>query len=193
MDASQEDLRAAKQALRSQIKRERKELGSWYCIQADQLIFSNLKSTKEYKKSKRIFCYVSLEEEVDTRRIIREALGEGKRVSVPRCKKDGQMEAYEIKSLQDLEEGFHGISEPKAHCIQTDPGQFDLCIVPCLSCTEEGLRLGYGGGYYDRYLPKTSGFRILLCREMLVYQCIPAEKHDCFMDMVITEKRIIFC
>lgn len=193
MESLQENLRKEKQDLRNQIRIRRKELSRRYCAMADRQIFLSLKSLEVYQKSSVLFCYVSLAEEVDTRRIIREALNEGKRVAIPRCREKGQMEAYEIKSFQDLEEGFHGILEPKPHCMPVKPDQLELCIVPCLSCSENGLRLGYGGGYYDRYLPKTSAFRVLLCREMLVCQDIPKEKHDCSMDLIITEKRVIFC
>ena len=193
MESFQEKLKREKQDLRSQIRIRGKELSSRYCAMADRQIFLNLKSAKVYQKSSVLFCYVSLAEEVDTRRIIGEALNEGKRVAVPRCREKGQMEAYEIKNFQDLEKGFYGILEPKPHCMLVKPEQLELCIVPCLSCSETGFRLGYGGGYYDRYLPKTSAFRVLLCREMLVYQDIPKEKHDCSMDLIITEKRMVFC
>lgn len=193
MDTPKETMKTAKQILRNRMKTMRKELSSRYCTEADRHIFLNLKSTDVYQKSNFLFCYVSLAEEVDTRRIIDEALKEGKQVAVPRCQRGGRMEAYEIKGFYDLKEGFRGILEPKEHCRHVSPHQLDLCIIPCLACSEEGIRLGYGGGYYDRYLPETRAFRVLLCREMQVCQDIPAESHDCSMNLLITEKRIIFC
>lgn len=193
MESLQGNLKREKQDLRNQMRIRRMELSRRYCAMADRQIFLNLKSVEAYQKSSVIFCYASLAEEVDTWRIISEALNEGKRVAIPRCREKGQMEAYEIKGFQDLEKGFQGILEPNPHCMLVKPEQLELCIIPCLSCSETGFRLGYGGGYYDRYLPKTSAFRVLLCREMLVCQDIPKEKHDCSMDQIITEKRVIFC
>ena len=193
MNLSQRSLKTAKEELRKRMKEERKGLSGQYCSQANQGICLNLKSTKAYKKSQMIFCYVSFDREADTKQFIQDALREGKHVAVPRCQKEGQMEAFEIIGLEDLEKGFCGILEPKNNCVKIEPDHLDLCVIPCIACTKEGIRLGYGGGYYDRYLPKTHALRALLCQEKMVCQQIPTESHDCPMDMIITENQAIFC
>ncbi len=193
MDVSQKTIKERKQAMRSQMKALRTGLSSCYRIEADQKIRFNLKSTEAYKKSQVIFCYVSFAEEADTRLFIQDALEEGKQVAVPKCLGNGRMDAFVISGLSDLEKGFHGILEPGSHCRKIEPDHLDLCVIPCIACTSQGVRLGYGGGYYDRYLIKTSGFRVLLCQEKMVCQDIPVESHDCQMDMIITENQVIFC
>lgn len=102
----------------------------------------------------------------------------------------GQMEACVITKEEDLEEGKFGIMEPKAGCKVLMPEQIDLIVLPCLSCDKKGNRLGYGGGYYDRYLEKCTGVRVVICREKLMLDEIPAESFDQKGDFLITEKGI---
>ena len=66
----------------------------------------------------------------------------------------------------------------------------DLCVIPCVACSSSGVRLGYGGGYYDRFLPETRAKRIILCQEQMLCENIPAEPHDCPMDLIVTEERV---
>jgi len=190
--ADWETVRQYKKSLRTELKNKRNQLSPEYCQEADERIRIALKNTDIYKSSRILFCYVSMEGETDTRRLISEALAEGKRVAVPRCQNHGIMEACEIKSLWDLEPGFFGILEPKKRCEQMDCDALELCVIPCLSCSKIGVRLGYGGGYYDRFLPKTRAMRIVLCREKMVCEHIPRESHDCFIDGLITEKQVNF-
>lgn len=193
MDASYNSLKTAKQEVRKQMKAQRRRLSSSYRAEADKRILANLEAEEVYQKCRTLFSYVSFGEEPETRTLILHALRAGKKVSVPHCQNDGRMEAFEITGLQDLKEGFHGILEPGSHCVRREPDYFDLCVIPCVACMREGVRLGYGGGYYDRYLPKTRGFRVLLCHEKQVCQDLPTERHDCLMDMIITENQVIFC
>lgn len=181
-----------KQDLRKIMRDKRKSLSPDYCQKADERILCLLKSTDSYRNSRFLFSYVSMEEEVDTRNLIAEALQEGKRVAVPRCQEGGEMEALEIKSFQDLEPGRFHILEPKRNCKPVNPECLDLCVIPCLSCSRQGVRLGQGGGYYDRFLPKTKAGRIVLCREQMICQKIPREPHDCLIPMLITENGVNF-
>ena len=105
------------------------------------------------------------------------------------------MEACEISSFADLESGAYGILEPKEFCHPVMPETIDLCIVPCLCVGSSGVRLGYGGGYYDRYLTRlgTGTVCAALCRERTQGAEPPAESHDRPVDMVITEKQIMVC
>ena len=104
------------------------------------------------------------------------------------------MEAYGIVSFDDLESGRFGILEPKAYCGEILPEEIDLCIIPCLCVGSSGIRLGYGGGYYDRYLPRMrpDAVRAALCRERLLGSEPPSEPHDRPVLVTITEKQVIF-
>ena len=180
-----------KRILRRKIRERALSLDPAYCRSADQAIYDQLLSLPEYQNASRIFCFVSRPEEADTHAIILHALMEHKTIAVPRCEGDGIMHAYVIRDFyRDLQPGKYGIPEPGGGCARMAPADFDLLLVPCCSCTHDGQRLGFGGGYYDRYLPKTSAVTISLCREKLISSEIPAESFDQNMDIVLTEAGI---
>ena len=141
----------------------------------------------EFEQAGTLFCFVGTSGEIDTAPILEEALRLGKRVGVPRCIARGVMEVGEIRSLQDLEPGKYGILEPGVHAPVIQPEEISLAIVPCMSCSHDGRRLGYGGGYYDRYLDRTRAAKAVICRERVMRHDIPVEPHDQIMDMVISE------
>lgn len=197
------EIRGEKKRLRSEIRRKRRELGASCRKEADAAIVKRLEDLKAYRQARTVFCYVSVADEVDTGELIRNMLTAGKRVAVPRCgacgeedppgTEKGRMEAYEITSLDDLEPGMYGIPEPKEYCRRILPTEIDLCIVPCLCVGSDGTRLGYGGGYYDRYLIRMRPDAVCaaLCRENTQGAEPPAEPHDRPVDMAVTENRVI--
>lgn len=168
------------------------ELDSAYCRSADEELFQQLIQLEEYQNANTVFCYVGKSNEINTIAIIQHLLASGKQVAIPKCIQKGIMEAYSIQSLDDLECGFYGILEPKEDKQDIiSPNKIDLAIIPCLSASSRGERLGYGGGFYDRYLQRTDAYRLLLCRERIICEDIPVESHDQKMDMVLTEERIL--
>lgn len=178
--------------LRKQLLKTRSGLTKSYCQQADRAILERLLAQPVYRQARVIFTYVSTEAETDTRRLISLALAAKKTVAVPKCTGKGMMKACRITGLEDLEKGAYNILEPRDYCEELEPDQIDLAVVPCVSCSRDGARLGYGGGYYDRYLTLTPAFRASLCREQLISNAIPTAPFDCRMDLVITEKDGIF-
>ena len=192
-------IKEEKRMLRSRMRERAKALQPEYTESADASIFQNLTGLDLYKKAETIFCYVGRTDEINTSLIICHALEHGKCVMVPRCEERGIMHAYEIHSMGDLVEGSYGILEPARHCLKIEPvqGQMKpnqegtwLAIVPCLGATHCGHRLGYGGGYYDRYLKDIKGPKILLCREQMILEAIPQEEHDLVIETVVTEDGI---
>lgn len=131
------------------------------------------------------------EDEINTKPIIEDILKRGKRAGVPKCISKGIMEVYEIHSMDDLAPGKYGILEPVDTCEKISPKEIDLALIPCLSCGRDGHRLGYGGGYYDRYLNQVKGTLAVLCRRALMCDEIPTEDHDKNMDFVICEEGIL--
>ena len=77
--------------------------------------------------------------------------------------------------------------EPAGEYKKIEPEEIGLALVPCLSCTEDGRRLGYGGGFYDRYLPKLHCPKVVLCRKQLIMEDIPMDEFDVVMDGVISD------
>ncbi len=137
-------------------------------------------------------CYVSIGSEVDTSIIIDSFLSMGKRVAVPHCK-NGVMHFYEITSAEYLVDGAYGIPTADINISKkiTDFTRA-LCIVPALSFDKSGHRLGYGGGYYDRFLCDKTIDTLGLCYEKCISERLPAEEHDIKINSVLTENGFIF-
>ena len=182
-----------KKELRTQIADEVKNLSADYCESADAAICRAVWESELYQKASTMFCYIGTDREIDTKALLLRALADGKRLALPLCVGKGIMEAREIKSLDDLVSGKFGIPAPGEQCPVVAPEVFDLVIVPCSTGNEKGQRLGYGGGFYDRYLGRTSCPKALLCRKQLVKADIPVEEHDLIMDYLATEDGLVKC
>ena len=176
-----------KAKLRGEIARAVAALPPEYCRAADAAICRHVAEHPLFRSAKTVFCYVGTAREIDTLPILAAALAAGKTLAVPLCTGKGIMEARQIRSLNDLVPGRYGISEPLPACPLVAPEALDLALVPCCSGSRSGLRLGYGGGFYDRYLAMTACPAVMLCRERLVREDIPTERHDRRMDLLITE------
>ena len=178
-----------KNKLREKLLFKRKNLAREYIEKSDELIYQKLISLESYKNAKNIFCYLSIDGEVSTTKFLQKALIDNKRVFVPLCLKKGIMEAREIMDLSELKEGKFGIFEPSVNSTKINFEEIDLSIIPCISANREGYRLGYGGGYYDRFFEnKSIKNSFILCREKMIYDNIPFEKHDIKFEHVLTEK-----
>ena len=181
------DIVKCKKALRKEIKRKAATLEKEYCQAADEAIFKKVISLPEYEKAEVVFCYVGTDKEIDTYPILKSILESGKRLGVPKCLSYGVMEVREIENLRQLVSGAYGIMEPAGEYKKIEPEEIGLALVPCLSCTEDGRRLGYGGGFYDRYLPKLHCPKVVLCRKQLMMEDIPMDEFDVVMDGVISD------
>ncbi len=178
-------LRLRSRAFREQMEQSRKE-------RADASILRRLLSLREYAQADWIYTYVSKPIEVDTVTLIRRALEAGKHVAVPRCVPGTrEMEFYEIRALEELEPGSFGVLEPvpgRSRLVEEDTG--GLCVVPGLSFDEEGYRLGYGKGYYDRFLSRFRGVTVGACYSGCVRRILPHGYFDRPVDILITERGI---
>ena len=157
-----------------------------YISKSNAAITSKVVTHPLFQAAKHIFCYVSVNSEVDTRSIIKLALREGKTVSVPLCESEGKMTPYVIYSISEMQDGPLGIPQPPIGApLGTD---IDLCIVPCMCADKERYRVGHGGGYYDRFLADFEGKSMLLCREVLVHDTVPHLEHDLPCDLSLQRK-----
>lgn len=187
-----------KQTLKSGIFEKRKSLAKKEIEKKSSKIKQKLYSLPEFKKAKNIMFYVSFNNEVDTIGIIKELLGnKEKNIIVPFVAKNNPiLQLSELKSLDELEPRSLGILEPKEKCIKKfDIKNLDLVIVPGIVFDKNGHRIGYGYGYYDRFLKmlKEDVKKIGLAFEFQLVDKIPKEKHDIPVGIVITEKRILEC
>lgn len=157
-------------------------------------VFAN----KRFKVAKTVFVYASYKSEVETKEIIQGALRMGKRVAVPKVN-GAEMEFYEIQSWEELFPGYQGILEPQISGEEpVTPVDSDVMLLPGAVFDRKGGRIGYGGGYYDRYLDRiisTYGHCPYLMALSFACQIspkkIPAEEHDKKMDCILTERRVI--
>lgn len=152
-------------------------------------ISNHLFDTQEWKKAQSIGITVSRKFELDTAFIITKAWDEGKKVVVPKCySADKQMDFREIRSYGELENVYMDLFEPKMDATELiTSDQIDLIIVPGLVFDKRGYRIGYGGGYYDRYLQTYQGSKISLAYSFQTTDTLPHEEFDIPVDQIITE------
>ena len=183
-----------KQTMRAEVAARVKNLSPTYCREADAAICRCVTQSQPYQQAKTVFCYVGTEREIDTMALLRAILRDGKVLAVPLCLPEkGRMEARRITGLGDLVSGRFGILAPKLECPKIAPEELELAIVPCCTGNATGQRLGYGGGYYDRYLPQTKCPTMLLCRHQLERSDIPVDGHDVQLDYCVTERGVVHC
>lgn len=178
-----------KKLLRKKMKEQRNALSIYVRKANDEKITKRIIESDIFKKANCIFCYCSFDTEINTMDIIKYALQNNKTVCVPKTISNGIMTANIITSLDDLEQGNYGILEPKANCKQID--DIDLCIVPCLAVDRNGNRLGYGGGYYDRFLARTNSKKAVLCYDDRIIDNVFCQQHDIPCDFIFTESQVI--
>lgn len=178
--------------LRARYRQFREKLSEDQKIGLDSTIQSRLLALREYAAADTIFTYVSKPIEVDTIALIKAALANHKQVAVPRCVTETyDMQFYYITSLDDLEKGSFGVLEPiVSKCRLVTDFSKGFCIVPGLSFDAQGYRLGYGKGYYDRFLAEFGGDTVGICYSGCVQWNLPHGYYDKPVNILITEKYI---
>ncbi|HGH7178125.1 TPA: 5-formyltetrahydrofolate cyclo-ligase [Bacillus luti] len=163
-----------------------------YTTLSEQIAFS-LYAQKEWAEAKTIGITLSMENEVNTYPIIEKAWEEGKKVVVPKCNKETRTMSFrQISNFDQLETVYMNLREPiPVLTEEVDADEIDLQIVPGVAYTERGERIGYGGGYYDRYLVHYKGKTLSLAYEFQMVQHIPVEPFDKNVEKIITEKGTI--
>ena len=153
----------------------------------DRLIRENLRQLDIYKKAKSVFVFISYKSEVDTRGIIEDILADGKKLLFLLVK-GKEMIAVEVKGIDDLEPNKMGILEPKSGDEVTD---VDLTITPGLAFDKDGFRLGYGGGYYDKFFAKVDTIRMGIGYSDQYVESIVHEDYDKALEYLLTEEGLI--
>ena len=184
-----------KNILRRDILKRRNEISDKDKKDRNFKILNILTQLKEVKDSDSFCTYVSKINEVDTTFLIEHLLVMNKNVYVPKSEPNSSiMKFYKINSLSELSLGAFSVLEPNS--LQEkyiEYGKYDVCIVPALSFDKRGFRLGYGKGYYDRFLKDFKGIKIGLCYEEFVTEILPKYETDIAVDMIITENKTILC
>lgn len=185
-----------KQRLREERLAAREALSEQERSVLDDRITQKLLAISEYVEAATVLTYVSVSSEVSTRMFIECALRDGKTVAVPRCLPGHRLEFVAITSLDQLVPAPFNLLEPSKDLPTLTEEQLDdsICIVPALLVDTKGYRLGYGAGFYDRFLSTYSGKKICLAYQQNLSKTeLPHTEFDVAVDMVITESDILTC
>ncbi|MGN0448647.1 MAG: 5-formyltetrahydrofolate cyclo-ligase [Acutalibacteraceae bacterium] len=179
----------------------KKELRRSYKVKRDSLenrdelskkIADKLIKSDEYKNAHTILLYYSVLSEVSTKEIFKKALSDGKKVAFPLCLDNkGLMEFYLVTGESDLVDEMYCIKAPdKEKCLRLTSTDDTLCVVPGLAFDKSGMRLGYGKGYYDRFLSHFKGVSVGLCYESTLSEKLPQDENDEKINLLITDKKV---
>ncbi len=182
--------RDEKNLIRKQMKQLRADMTRTERFEKSMQIFEKLITVPEFKRADRIYTYVSMDNEIDTIMLIDYSLSIEKRVFVPRVSgKD--MEFYEISDISELSPGYMGIYEPDINGKEPDYSRTGFMCMPGLAFDRSYNRIGYGGGFYDRYLSvENKLYKAALAYEAQLLESIPAQDVDVRPDMIVTEESI---
>lgn len=160
----------------------------------DNSICKSLLESCLYDDARQILCYAALNDEINCDSIIMSALSDGKLVALPRCEnKNGDMSFYYISCMDDVEIGHYGIREPKPHCPKVSNYENSIVIVPGYAFDKYGNRVGYGKGYYDKFLQNYAFISIGLCYNTFVVEKIDCDRLDIPVNYIFTDSRILEC
>lgn len=185
-----------KQRLREEHLAAREALSEQERSVLDNRITQKLLATSEYAEATTVLTYVSVSSEVSTRMFIEYALRDGKTVAVPRCLPGHCLEFVAIASLEQLVAAPFNLLEPAKElpAVTEDQKNNSICIVPALLVDTKGYRLGYGAGFYDRFLSTYPGKKICLAyQQNLSRTTLPHAAFDVAVDVVITESDVLTC
>lgn len=160
----------------------------------DEKIAERLLNWSRISSADTVLIYASIGSEIDTGSITEFLLQSGKTVALPKCRENGIMTFHVISSLSQLKKGSYNIPEPDGTSESPEITSETVCIVPGLAFTADGGRLGYGGGFYDRFTslyPEL--FTVGLAYEKLITGYLPILPHDLKVNAIATEERIVLC
>ncbi len=188
-------IKERKKLLRADILAERRALDPTVKAQMDTKIASAFTSLVSYRYAETLLLYYPRPDEIDVRPILAAALRSGKRVALPRTRESGRMEFRFIDGENRLIPGKFQIPEPDGDCPLFDPEAADkgvLMVVPGLAFDRSGYRLGYGKGYYDRYLENRRITTAGLIYSAFLTQNLPRGRYDLPVHFIVTEKGVTF-
>ena len=173
-----------KQALRKEIREKKRAMTEQQIVTASQKLGEMFLASDAYKQAETIYGYLPYNQEVRTVPMLQQALLDGKKVAVPKCYGD-EMRFIYLDDLSKVEKGYCGIPEPIADEPIADD-QTALVLMPGLAFDPQGHRMGYGGGFYDKFLEKEPGHPTLaLCYDFQMLDHLETEAHDIPVDTVL--------
>ena len=186
------DLRhRAKQALRARMRTVREALPKLSCDARSAEITKRLFTLAEIERAKTILTFASIRNEVRTRSSMEAAWASGKRVALPRVVGD-ELQLHIVDSETVLVAGAFSVPEPPEEAPRIPPADVDFAMVPALAVDPRGYRIGYGGGYYDKLIPRLENARTCaLAYDFQLIAEVPELPFDVAVDLVVTDERVI--
>ncbi len=181
-----------KKEIRKIVKLKKSKLSNREVLVYSHKVCEKFLAQDFYKKADVIYPYLAYNTEIVTDEIIEQAWRDGKKVAVPKVLDDGLMEFYYIDSFDGISEGYCGIPEPDGGIVAKD--EKVLILMPGLAFDREHNRIGYGGGFYDRYLERyadTNFTKVSLAYDFQIFDKLEVEEHDQKIDAVITEDGVL--
>ncbi len=183
-----------KQEFRAALKEKRNALPKEQKKEADRAITERIAASAIFSDASAVLLYAPIGSEPNLLPLVRRCRELGKTVAFPRCNtEDKTLQFYILTPDARLEKGAYGIPEPPADAPLLAPDERTLCIVPALSFDPQGNRIGYGAGYYDRFLSTFSGVTAGAAYETMLSTSLPVEEHDRPVSFVFTERGTIAC
>lgn len=182
-----------KRCLRRQMRQALEKLPPQARRESDRTMFARFLALPQVERARTVFAFWGIPpREPETGLLVEELVQRGKRVVLPRMVGHGQMETRLYCPDRPLVPAAFGILEPGEDCPLVTREEIDLVLVPGLCYDRRGYRLGFGGGYYDRWLTNYDGVRIGLCRQSLLRESLPVAPYDIPVDLVVTEEESLF-
>lgn len=181
-----------KNILRVNIRKTLIDMPSAQLQASDEALFQQLLALPQMAAAKTVSLFWGVTGlEPNTSRLVPQLLAQGKRVCLPRIISDYGMELRQYTPGCPMARTAFGIEEPTIACPLIRKEEVDLVIVPALCYDRRGFRLGYGGGYFDRWLADYAGATVGMCREAVLQNAVPAEDHDKSVQAVVTEHEVL--
>ena len=192
MTESNPSISERKKGLRQKMLAMRRALSANEPESRSSSLKENILSLPEYKNAKKIMAFLAMKGESNLDGFIRQALLDGKEVYIPVCLPERQMEAGRLIDMEHFEKGPLGLRNLPAGYEVTSPESLDLVLIPGLAVSQEGIRLGMGAGYYDRYLARVPfEKRVAALWDFQVIPDIPSEPFDQKIAKIVTDKSVI--
>lgn len=185
---------AGKRDIRGEFLAARNALTADEIIAGSRQVVQRLIGLGAIRGASTVMVYLAFGSEVVVDDLIRWGWNEGKGIAVPRCNPvDRELTASRVEGFDELERGHYGIREPKGDRLRpVPPDEIDAVVVPAVAFDRRGNRLGYGGGYYDRFLPAAPrAVRVGAAFACQIVAELPADRHDIGMDCIVTDREVI--
>lgn len=181
-----------KSQLRTELKAKRYDIAqNGYSKAAGDIVSRRISKLEQFERSDTVLMFYPVASEINLLALLDIALAHGKKVAFPRSLSGGILDFRYVRSLDDMTNVKHGIPEPSDTAEPVSAFSESVCITPALAFDKSGYRIGYGGGYYDRFLSEYEGYSIGVAYDTLILDTLPTVDTDLPVDIIITERRRI--